>query len=436
MSPSFVPVLRGKCCARRLGSAEPRAETSDMESEGGEEVSVAPCNGSGTGTTAASTDRDAGKKANRQQTVSEMFAGKAHPPKRQRALSDSPGDGGQRTVGVTSRPGVTSEIVAGLSSESLSEIQKLIEAATLTIVTSFQQKFESLERRSEVLEGELHEQSLKIQELEKELLTVKTENDQLYAQVESMDINRRMNTLILKCGEFGRPEKNENIEEKVIKIITERFPDVRLAGGDFQTCHRLQTDDTVICKFLRTQVRDRIYDKRIELAKAAGRDSRAALFINESLTARNRQLFGMLLEAKRNGKVCSVFTRKGVPFYKTAPGGRNFRLDSADQLRELRRPVGGAPAAAAPPAPTGGPRGGRGDRRDRRGRGADAARRGWSVNVDDGQDRGPDVTVSGSTDRRGGSGDLRDECVGPQNQLGVDQTAGGGRSGGRLPVER
>lgn len=156
-----------------------------------------------------------------------------------------------------------------------------------------------------MLEGDLHEQSLKIQELEKELRTVRSENDQLCAQVESMDINRRMNSLILKCGELGRPEKNENIEEKVIKIITERFPDVRLTDGDFQTCHRLQTDDTVICKFLKTHVRDQIYDKRIELAKTAGRDNRAPLFINESLTARNRELFGMLLEAKRNLKVCS-----------------------------------------------------------------------------------------------------------------------------------
>lgn len=103
-----------------------------MESEGGEDVPVARRSDSDTGTTAASIDRDAGKKANRQQTVSEMFAGKSHPPKRQRALSDSPGDGGQRTVAMTSRSGVAAEIVAGLSPESLSEIQKLIEAATLT----------------------------------------------------------------------------------------------------------------------------------------------------------------------------------------------------------------------------------------------------------------------------------------------------------------
>ena len=75
--------------------AGPQTEAPDMASEGGEDVSAGPHTDSAPGTPAASTDRDAGKKASRQQTMNEMFAGKANPPKRPREASESPGDGGR-----------------------------------------------------------------------------------------------------------------------------------------------------------------------------------------------------------------------------------------------------------------------------------------------------------------------------------------------------
>ena len=276
------------------------------------------------------------RKLNREICVKDMLTRKENPSKRQRALSDSPAGPGSKDD-----QGQGQVIVTGLTPGALLEIQKLIDASTRTILTSFQKKFESLEKKTEILEGELHGQHIKIQRLEKELNTVKAEKTQLEQQVESMDVNRRMNSLILKCNEFGPPQQNEEIEEKVVKVVTERFPDMEITTRDLQTCHRLQTEGTVICKFLQTKVRDQLYSKRIILAKAAksGRDTRPPLFINESLTTKNRELFRTLLEAKRRGKVYSVFTRKGVPFYKTEPEGRNIRLDDAEQLRDLRRPA-------------------------------------------------------------------------------------------------
>ena len=80
-----------------------------------------------------------------------------------------------------------------------------------------------------------------------------------------------------------------------------------LARTDIQAAHRLQSKDTITCKFYNREVRDNILSERFELMKQNDR-SRNSPFINESLTKHNRALFNELLTAKRNGKLtrCSL----------------------------------------------------------------------------------------------------------------------------------
>ena len=113
----------------------------------------------------------------------------------------------------------------------------------------------------------------------------------LTLQLESMDTNRRMNSLILKCEDFGKGSNNEDIEEKAVRILNKRFPDLRIAANDFQTVHRLQGEHTVICKFLKTQLRNEVFERRMNQARnnRGAVNAEAPLYVNESLSRQNRR---------------------------------------------------------------------------------------------------------------------------------------------------
>ena len=117
-------------------------------------------------------------------------------------------------------------------------------------------------------------------------------------------------SLIFTCDEFGSPSLGENIAEKTVEIINKRFGDLRITGGDIQTVHRLQGRN-VICKFFKTDHRNALYDRRMELASRQ-RSSEKPLFISESLTKTRRQWFNELLAAKRAGPSPAAATHDGA----------------------------------------------------------------------------------------------------------------------------
>ena len=71
----------------------------------------------------------------------------------------------------------------------------------------------------------------------------------LSGQLENMDVNRRMNSVLLRFEDFGRRSRDENLEERVAEILNQRFPDLKISVNDFQTVHRLQDEKSVICNF-------------------------------------------------------------------------------------------------------------------------------------------------------------------------------------------
>ena len=188
-------------------------------------------------------------------------------------------------------------------------------------------------------------------------------NVDLQRQVESLDVNSRLSSLILTCSEFGTRIPNEDIEKKVVEVLNKRFGNLHLTVADIQAAHRLQSDDKVIVKFGKRQIRDSIYDGRFDINRRAGRAGDPGrgvrfgphwvgesgrevglvpLYINESLTPANRAIYNELLEARKstNGaKIASVFSRRGVVYCRREKGGANISV--ADQER-LRSVLGGA----------------------------------------------------------------------------------------------
>ena len=249
----------------------------------------------------------------------------------------------------------------GLSTGALAEIRRMLDSGIAAVISAFERKFDQMERRIQILESEAMEKDLEIRRLGEHLARQISVNGELRTQIESIDLNRRLSSLIPTCDDFGHRSNNENLEDKVINVLQKRIPDLSLTAADIQVVHRLQKDDKVICKFMKRSVRDSIYDARFNLlardARPGSRGDRkmSPLYINESLTNSNQQLYNQLLQARRSSggsAIASVFSRRGYVFCRTTKGGPNIRVTDEAALRRL---IGGVGAGGVRPVRGGNP---------------------------------------------------------------------------------
>lgn len=282
----------------------------------------------------------------------------------------------------------------GPSGESvtLAAIERLIEIGTGKVITALEARFERFERRLDVLESECFEKDIAISKLQGEVESLQKDNVELREQMEGIDINRRMSSLILTCDDFGARSQDEDVELMAVQVLNQRLTHLNLDVGDIQAAHRLQSNNKVIVRFMKRRVRDAIFERRFDLfgrgggARSGrgqsgedGRRQMAPLYLAESLVPRMQRLYQVLLAARRqeNGaKVVSVFSRRGHVYCKMEKGGNNIRIRDEDHLRRL---LGGAlpalPGRGAAPAAAadgGAARAGRGETADPAGRRAGA----------------------------------------------------------------
>ena len=270
------------------------------------------------------TGSDVTARPKRQQSVPEMLRAQQHKEpraaKRQRQAS-----------GKTGKPSEASAI-------TLEAIEALIEAGNAKIIETIEAKFSSVERRLEVVEVEVFDKNARLECLEREMIELREQNARLREQLEGIDTNRRLNSLIFHSKEFGEPSRAENIEEKLIAVLNRHMPEIDVDKADFVTVHRLYGSDKVIAKFQKTGKRDKVYERRFELAKIqAGRRNGNPLYISESLSQGRREIFNITLEAKRKEKVQSVFTRRGIVYIKTSRDAEPQKIDDLQKARELLR---------------------------------------------------------------------------------------------------
>ena len=251
----------------------------------------------------------------------------------------------------------------GLSEEALEQIRALIAAGNSQLREHIDRKWETLERRCEGLEHALFEERDESKVLKKRLSEIEQDNRALRDQLESLDINRRLDSLILRCQDFGTREPGEDIEAKTVSVLSSKLPGLQLSGFDIHAVHRLAPENTVICKFFKRQLRDAIYENRF---KQNVRDPRKRLFVTESLSTQNREIMNALVQAKKQRQVYTVFSRRGLVHVKISSDAPSRRVDSMEQLErllsEVRRrgsPPGaareaGAPAGVAAPPPVAG----------------------------------------------------------------------------------
>lgn len=150
---------------------------------------------------------------------------------------------------------------------------------------------DSLTKENTLMKSEMAEMRAGMKDLAKSINTLERENNDLeqYGRRECIEVN-------------GLPEQqNEKPEEIIIKIASEIG--VHIKNDDMVACHRIQRrngDTGLICKFLNRKKSDEMLGNRKKMkgktvgslgfhATPAQRNGK--IFINESLTTRNKELF-------------------------------------------------------------------------------------------------------------------------------------------------
>lgn len=271
-------------------------------------------------------------------------------PKKRRDSRRSPRDrpqvmaAGAGSAGSAGSAGAGPSQAVRLDPDTLSTIQRLFNESNAQMMKVMEAKFASMERRVQFLESQDMMKDERIKKLETQLVQQEQTNEDLHNQIEDMDMNRRMATLILTCDDFAVQPRHQDIEPAVVKVLNDRIHGLNMSTADIHAAHKLQNDDRVICKFGKRQLRDRVFDARFDLARvsaeSAGVPGRRLqpLYISESLTMKNRLLHDELLRARRpenGGLIASVFSRRGIVWCRTEKGGANLRVPDESSLRRI-----------------------------------------------------------------------------------------------------
>ena len=137
---------------------------------------------------------------------------------RQAPGSRSPGDvispEAKRSTGDPAGPGNGVELSAGGLEAVEKMMRKMMEEENAKVLATLEMRFGKMEKRIELLEAECMDKDREVKALNEQLQAQIHLNNRLQDQVESMDVNRRLSTLILTCDDFKERRHDEDIEHR------------------------------------------------------------------------------------------------------------------------------------------------------------------------------------------------------------------------------
>ena len=113
-----------------------------------------------------------------------------------------------------------------LSAGALSAIKQLLNTGIASIINVFEAKFDTMEKRIELLESDVMDPEIEMQRIRESLTHQIQLNSGLQAQVESIDLNRRLAPLIFTCEDFSPRTKDEDVEGMIV-LLNERIPELK-----------------------------------------------------------------------------------------------------------------------------------------------------------------------------------------------------------------
>ena len=127
-------------------------------------------------------------------------------------------------------------------------------------------------------------------------------------------------------------EEEEDVTSLVVNTLNRCMDGLNMNDMDIDRAHRLPgANNRVIVRFVRSgagSIRDQVMWRRLELK---GKD----LYVNESLTPLRNRIYRSLLNARKERKLYTVYSRGGRVFFKPEKFAAGVRVDSLEKVRQL-----------------------------------------------------------------------------------------------------
>ena len=218
-------------------------------------------------------------------------------------------------------PNLTTEKLEMILDEKLSPLSEQLKEA-LAMVKSLNTKYEKMEETLVVLQEE--NKALKEEHASLKAQVLSSANDLKSVQKSLNDLEQYTRRDSVEIRGIPLPEESQEEDTNEIVLQLSQKMGIPLERKDISVSHRIRSrslvDPAIIVKFVRREVRERLYRARKRLKSITTADFgfsvEKKIFINESLTPKNKELFKDCLRFKKDNNFEFLWTNAGKIFLR------------------------------------------------------------------------------------------------------------------------
>ena len=219
-------------------------------------------------------------------------------------------------------PNITTEKLEKILDEKLNPISEQLKEALAT-VNSLNTKIEQMEETFRTLQEE--NKALKEEQVSLKAQVLSSANDLKLAQKSLNDLEQYTRRDCLEIRGIPLPEDSRVEDTNDIVLQLSQKMGIPLERNDISISHRIRStrasvDPAIIVKFVRREMRESLYRARKRLKSVTTADFGFSvdkkIFINESLTPKNKELFKNCLKFKKDKSYKFLWTNAGKIFLR------------------------------------------------------------------------------------------------------------------------
>ena len=218
-------------------------------------------------------------------------------------------------------------------------------------------ELELIQESQSVLSDKYDTLFLSYQENKQNLIELKKENQELKVELNLLkDQFNLSETAINDLEQYSRrdcleingiPQNTDENTDDIVVAIAKKVG-LNITANDISTSHRLgkpgqygkNVYPNIIVKFTSRKTRDLFYSKKKQLLSAntqssSFQSSNSTIYLNESLTTKNKKIFNACRMFKRNNKWKVVWTKNGITYLKKDKNANTIKILSEDDLAKI-----------------------------------------------------------------------------------------------------
>lgn len=218
-----------------------------------------------------------------------------------------------------------------------SEFDEKLQAVSASIEKRFQavdNNFNQLESRCDELMGSSNGNTNNSTDTRLDRLERQSLMNELIVSGVPIEKRRSADSIVAGICDVLQCDLRENDFAAIFRVPS------RKGNGQAGDDSRRTTSPPIILRFnyawAKHNFLDSYYKKKDLSLKDIGFKTARRIYVNESLTALNRQIFTMALQLKKNGRIFRCFTRQGLVYVQEEASSNSFRVTSKLDLDKYR----------------------------------------------------------------------------------------------------